>query len=243
MIVRLLGRVARWVFILCLPVLLITASIAGAINSLWLYKHGFEKYGVSQTTGLSETELEKAARGLISYFNSGEESINISVIKDGKPFVLFNEREVTHLRDVKGLFWLDYWVLLGTFVYTLVYALASLFVNRGKYRRQLAGALFGGSVLTLSLIVAVGGSAAVFGFDRMFLLLHLVSFSNPFWQLDPATDYLIMLVPEGFWTDMALYIVLAIAAGAVVLGAVGGGYRFLKRISDFDENGKIQVSM
>ena len=66
---------------LCLPFLLLTASLGWAANSLCFYKHGFEKYDISQATGLDTSELEKAARGLISYFNSDEEYISLSVIK------------------------------------------------------------------------------------------------------------------------------------------------------------------
>jgi len=98
---------------LCLPILLLTASIGWATNSLWLYKYGFHKYNASQTTSLADTELEKAAAGLISYFNSDEDDISLTVVKDGKPFELFNQREVVHLRDVKGLIWLDYRVFWG----------------------------------------------------------------------------------------------------------------------------------
>ena len=110
---RISGIAAKWLFILCLPLLLLTVSIGGAVNCLSLYKYGFEKYNVGQTTGLAESELDKTARGLISYFNSGEEYISLTAIKRGKPFELFNQRESVHLRDVKGLIWLDYWVLLG----------------------------------------------------------------------------------------------------------------------------------
>ncbi len=109
-------------FILCMPFFLFTASIGIAINSHWLYKAGFEKYNITQVTGISLPELNKAATGLIRYFNSSEEYINLQVIKDGQPFTLFNEKEVQHLKDVKGLIWLDYKVLLGTFLYLLIYA-------------------------------------------------------------------------------------------------------------------------
>jgi hypothetical protein len=112
---------ARWLFILCLPVLLLAASVSVAANSLWLYKYGFEKYDISRETGLDSAELDKAARGLIGYFNSGDEYIDITVEKAGRPFSLFNEREVAHLKDVKGLFRLVYKVLLGSLVYALVY--------------------------------------------------------------------------------------------------------------------------
>ena len=128
-----LGVAAKWVFMLCLPILLLTASIGWAVNSLWLYKYGFEKYEISQSTGLAEVELDKAARGLISYFNSNEEYINLTVVKDDRPFVLFNQREVIHLRDVKGLLRLDYWVLPGTLVYVIGYAVGSLFCGKRRY--------------------------------------------------------------------------------------------------------------
>ena len=99
---------AKWLFVLCLPTLLLTASLGWAVNSLWVYTYGFNKYNVSQTTGLTKAELEKAATGLINYFNSSEEYISLTVIKDNEPFELFNERETAHLNDVKKLIWLDY---------------------------------------------------------------------------------------------------------------------------------------
>jgi integral membrane protein (TIGR01906 family) len=213
---------------LCLPVLLLTASIGGAVNSLWLYKSGFEKYGVSQTTGLDKGELEKAADGLISYFNSDEEFISLTVVKDGKPFVLFNQREVAHLKDVKGLIRLDYTVLLWTFVYSLVYTIMALFWRKGRYWRRLAMGVIGGSGITLALMLALG-LGTLLGFDQLFWQFHLLSFANEFWLLDPAKDYLIMLFPQGFWYDVTIYVALATAAGAVILGGVAGVY--LKRAS------------
>ena len=121
-----LGNAARVIFILALPALLVSAAIAFEFNSLWLYKDGFEKYDVSQTTGLSEVELERAAIGLVSYFNSAEEPIRLMVEKDGQPFELFNQREVAHLRDVKQLVRLDYRLLLGTALYVGAYVGACL---------------------------------------------------------------------------------------------------------------------
>ena len=216
---KVLLTIAKSLFILCLPVLLLTASLAWAVNSLWLYQSGFEKYNVSQTTGLAEPELQKAAQGLISYFNSGEEYISITVEKNGKPFELFNEREEMHLKDVKGLIRLDYWVLLGTLVYALVYAGVSIW--KRSYRR-LGWGLVGGSGLTMALVLALG-LGALFDFDQLFWQFHLLSFANEFWLLDPTKDYLIMLFPGGFWYDAALLCAGVTAGLAVVLGGVGGG--------------------
>jgi len=221
---------AKWLFILCLPVLLLTASIGWAVNSQWLYKYGFEKYNVSQTTGLAEVELEKAATGLISYFNSGETNISLTVIKDGEPFELFNQREVAHLRDVKGLIRLDYWVLLGTLIYTLSYAGVSLFWRRRRYWRRLGWGVVSGSGITLALMLAIG-LGILLNFDQLFYQFHLLSFSNEFWQLDPTRDYLIMLFPGGFWYDAAIFCALATAGLAIILGGVAGGYLAFNRAS------------
>jgi len=225
---RVLSIIAKWIFILCLPVILLTASIGCVANSLWLYKHEFEKYSVSYTTGLSELELEKAARGLISYFNSGEEYIDIAVVKDGQPFVLFNEREVIHLKDVKGLIRLDYIVLLGTFVYSLVYALMALFWRKGIYWRGLAWAVISGGGVTLALMLALR-LGILLNFDRLFLQFHLFSFANDLWQLDPTKDYLIMLFPRGYFYDVTLFIALGTLVTAIILGGVAGVYLFLTR--------------
>ncbi len=199
------------------------ASLGWVVNSLWLYQYGFEKYGVSRTTGLAEIELEKTAKGLISYFNSDEEYISLTVVKEGEPFELFNQREAVHLKDVKGLIWLDYWVLLGSLVYTLGYTGASLFWRKRRYWRRLAWGVVGGGGVTLTLMLALG-LGTLLGFDQLFLQFHLISFTNPFWQLDPATDYLIMLFPQGFFYDATVFCALATAVGALVLGGVAGVY-------------------
>ncbi len=217
---------AKWVFILCLFVLLLTASISWALNSLWLYNYGFDKYGVSQTTGLDRSELDKAATGLIDYFNSGDEYISLTVIKHGESLVLFNEREVVHLRDVKGLFRLVYRLLLGTLIYALVYAGVSLFWWRD--RRQLAWGLVSGGGLTLALMVVLGVGSLI-SFDQLFRQFHLLSFANDFWMLDPTSDYLIMLFPRGFWYDVTLFCALATVVGAVILGGAGGWYLSSRR--------------
>ena len=132
--------IARCIFIICLPVLLLTATIAGAVNFSWVYTHGFEKYDVKQSLAdnglyLTDADMNSIARGFIHYFNSGEEYINLTVQQGGKSTPLFNTDETIHFKDVKKLFRLDYNVLLGTFVYCLVFGLASLFWEKARVIR------------------------------------------------------------------------------------------------------------
>jgi integral membrane protein (TIGR01906 family) len=55
------------------------------------------------------------------------------------------------------------------------------------------------------------GSAGIAGiistdFTRYFILFHHMFFTNDFWMLDPSTDMLINIVPEGFFRDTVFYI-------------------------------------
>jgi len=220
MATKIIDITARWLFICCIPVLLFTASIAGAVNCRQLYLSGFAKYEVNQSTGISGEQLVGVATGLIEYFNSGEDDFNVTVVRDGQPMVLFNQREVIHLQDVKGLIRLDYYLLLATLVYVVAYAGVALIWRR---RRSLAWAVVAGGGLTLGLMLALGLGIAL-GFDQLFLQFHFISFSNELWRLDPARDYLIRLFPSGFFFDAATYCTLAIAGGAVIPGGVAGIY-------------------
>jgi len=223
---RILGIIAKWLFMLCLPVLLLTVSLGWAANSLWLYKYGFEKYNISQTLAdsglkLTDSELENIYAGLISYFNSPDEYISITVVKDGKPFNLFTPEETIHFRDVKGLIRLDYWVLLGTLVYALAYAGVRLFWQKRRHWRHLAWGLVGGGSLTLALILLVFGLGTLLGFDQLLYRFHLVFFTNLYWS---AEGYMLLLFPENLLRDMALFCAATTAGLAIILGGVGGGY-------------------
>ena len=213
------ANIAKWLFILCLPPLLMSATIAIEFNSLRLYTNGFEEYNVSRVTGLSEAELEKAAAGLIGYFNSDEEYISLTVIKDGEEFELFNEREVGHLKDVKELIRLNFRILVGTAIYVGIYAGMCLFWRRKKYWRNLARSVVIGTSIALGLIVAMGLGTMVLDFDQLFLRFHFLAFTNDLWMLNPATDYLIMLFPEGFWFDAGmLFGQMTAGAAGILLG-------------------------
>ena len=73
------------------------------------------------------------------------------------------------------------------------------------------------------------GLGTLLNFDQLFLQFHLFSFTNELWQLDPTKDYLIMLFPQGFFYDAAIFCALATAGLAIILGGVAGGYLLFTR--------------
>ena len=217
--------VARYLFIVSLPFLLLTTVIAAAVNCRWLYTHGFEKYNVRQSLAdnglyLTNADMANIARGFISYWNSSEEYISLTVQQQGESVAVFNQDEILHFRDVKRLFILDYSVFTGTFGYCLFFVLASIFWENGKNRKKLAVATLWGSGITLGLMLAMGIGTLV-DFNNLFYDFHLLVFTNTFWS---TPGNMLLLFPDGFWYDAATYIVFGITFLALVLGGLSWFY-------------------
>jgi len=113
--------VTRVIFVICLPVLLLTAVIAGEVNCSWLYTHGFEKYDVRQSLAdnglnLSNADMAGIARGFIRYFNSNQEYINLTVQQNNKTVNLLITKKLytsKMLRSFSRSIMKCYWSLLA----------------------------------------------------------------------------------------------------------------------------------
>jgi integral membrane protein (TIGR01906 family) len=216
--VRIIQNMVYWLFLCCLPVLFLTSTICWEVNTLRLYEYGFDKYEISQNTAIDRIQLRNIAQHLIGYFNLRTDTAQITVVKGDEEFNLFNERELIHLQDVRGLIQLDHCVQRGAFILMVMCALALFFGLRTGWRILVRG-LFWGSCITVGLMVILA-LWSLFGFERFFILFHLVSFSNEYWMLDPARDYLIRLFPEGFFYDATLFGFGAIMLEALLVGGI-----------------------
>ena len=219
--VRIVQSIVYWLFVFCVPVLLITSTLCCEVNELRLYEYGFDKYEISQATGIDRLQLMNVARHLIDYFNLKVDTAQIVVGEGGGEFNLFNERELVHLQDVRSLIQLDYWVQRGALFILIICGLVLFLGFKAGWRIVIKG-LFWGSVVTVGLM-AVLALWSLFGFERFFLLFHVVSFPNEYWMLDPARDYLIRLFPQGFFYDAAMFWFGAVILEALLLGGITFG--------------------
>lgn len=221
-----MGRVC-WVlwalFIVVVPLFLVASSVSWAFNSPSLYNDGFEKYSISRISGITDADLRLVGADIRHYINSGDEPLVVTTRIFGEKRDLFNNREISHMKDVKQL-------VRGVYVSALVSAayLAAMIVvgfswQKARFVPALAKHLTWGGGLTLILMV-VFGTAALVGFDGVFLKFHQLSFANDLWQLDPRTDYLVRIFPQDFWFDATMWVSLRVIAGALILTVVGSSY-------------------
>jgi len=163
----------------------------------------------------TQDRLQHAPVALAYLFNDeGIDFLGRETFPDGSP--LYNERELSHMEDVKNVT-----RGLATFGYVLIGAAALavlLLAASPPSRPALYRGLFGGSVLTVVLIIA-GLIAVATSFNWLFTQFHRLFFEGNSW-LFLYSDTLIRLFPIQFWTDAFALMFGGALVEAVIIGAV-----------------------
>ena len=217
-----LAWTAAALFVISIPLFLVSNSVIWAVNSPGVYARGFEKYNVSLTTGITDSDLRQVGADLRRYFNTRNGPLSVRTRVQGVERDIFSPREVQHMRDVRRLVRLVYAVATLTGVYLLLATGLGIVLRHG-FPRGIARLCLWGGTLTLALVLAIGLFALV-GFDTLFLKFHQFSFTNDLWQLDPRTDYLVIMFPQDFWFDATIRVAAMAVTGAAVLITPFGGY-------------------
>jgi integral membrane protein (TIGR01906 family) len=153
----------------------------------------------------------------VKYLISGADISYLGDLKfdDGAP--LYNERELSHMEDVKGV------VInaLGVWTISLIsLAVLAIFAKRGGWVPDYLNSLRRGGWWMIGLAVALGLTAGI-GiaanpdvFWQFFTFFHQIFFSGDSW-LFYYSDTLIRLFPIRFWQDAFLWAaILALGGGA-----------------------------
>jgi len=186
---------------------ILAVTIPFFLNPAWV---GFEQGRAQATawTGFSEADLTTATNAILSDLIVGPPDFDVSV--DGAS--VLNDRERSHMRDVRGVF-------MGFFALAIVASVSALVIaarRRGEERALTWRAVQGGALgLIASLIV--GGVIAFFAFDALFETFHRIFFSSGSYAFDPTTDRLVQLFPFQFWNETAIAVgVVSIVIALVV---------------------------
>ncbi len=222
-------HIAALLFIIAVPVALVTTNVRIAFNEPRVYEYAADEYDTPQTTGIPRQELLKASGELRGYFNNDEDTFFAQVTNDeGDLISLFNRRETLHLKDVKTLFQSSVRVQEGSILFALAYVVGVFIWAREGTLRGLAAQVLLAGLLGLVVIAGIGAMAAS-GFEESFDQFHRIAFDNDLWRLDPSSDHLIQMFPEQFWQDVSLWVGIATLAELAALALVSALYLALNR--------------
>lgn len=210
-----LVTILRWYFVLALPLVLVLVNARVLMSNTFLNaeynRAGFppDAFGFS-----TEDRLTHAPLALDYLFNNEEiDFLGDQTFPDGSP--LYNERELSHMHDVKGVtqgltrFGLTLAGLLVISVVALVWQPAT--------RPALQWAMVRGGIFSIVLLVVLVVLVGV-SFDAFFVQFHALFFEGDSW-LFLYSDTLIRLFPVQFWIDA---FVLLFGGAIVEAGIIAG---------------------
>ncbi len=213
-------------FLLVISLLLCSFQIAIYGDAKYgFYEKEYVKYEVTESLNMELSDVMSVTEYMMDYLIGREDVLSIETDVAGKKQDFFNEQDRLHMADVKGLFLgglrLRNVLLLAAVL--LIGLLAACKVNLGKILPKAYGtamAVFGAALVFLGIAVAVD-------FTRCFRLFHEMFFTNDLWIFDESTDYMIRMLPEGFFSDMVIRIVSVFITSLILLGALIWLVRFL----------------
>ncbi len=196
--------------IISIALILIALAYSIELNAydLSYYQGAYKKYEIEEVTGKTENELLAISEDIILYLKNegGSELL--------EPH--FNEREVLHMVDVQDLFKLKTGIKYLSIV-SLILGIA-YYISK-KETLYLSGFIvkfFFGFYALVALLVGL----VSLNFSRSFIIFHHIFFDNDLWILNPKTDLMIQMLPEGFFLDIAIRAVILFVIILLVLQAL-----------------------
>ena len=201
-------------------ILLITSVEAVAYWTPGYYEDEYEKYNVTADVHMEMEDLLDVTREMMAYLRGNREDLHVPTIVDGQPREFFNEREIAHMEDVRGLF-LGGLLLRRISILGAVVCLILMTVLKARIVQVLPRSICVGTGLFFAVICFLAALIST-DFTKYFVIFHQIFFDNDLWILDPATDLLINIVPEPFFMDTARRIALTfgISVGVLFFGCL-----------------------
>lgn len=214
-------RAAAFTAMFCVIIAMLITSFQIAIYGdpdYRFYQKEYEKYQVTESLYMDMEDVMEVTSYMMDYLIGKEEVLSIETEVEGRTQDFFNEQDRLHMEDVKNLF------LGGLKLRTVMLLLAAVLVlflilTKAELKKMLTGAYFAALGVFAVLIAGLLVSFAV-DFTASFTVFHEIFFTNDLWMFDPAEDYMIRMLPEGFFYDMVMRIGAFFVGGLVLLFAV-----------------------
>ena len=191
------------------------------------YEEEYQKYHVTDALDMELDDVMKVTDYMMDYLIGREEELSVVTKVDGGIQDFFNEQDRFHMGEVRDLF-LKGLKLRNACVLTAFLIILVLIILKTDWKHLLPKAFFW-EVILLSAAGVLLGIAFTADFTRCFTIFHEIFFDNDLWMFNPSEDYMIRMLPEGFFSDMVLRI------GAVFIGMMavfGAGLFILNKSAD-----------
>lgn len=221
---KVIAFIAAFLFIACL----LLSSFEWAVyrdEDYKFYEKEYEKYEVTKELDMEMEDVMYVTEEMMAYLIGEREELSVWTTVEGREQDFFNEQDRFHMGEVRTLFIGGLKLRNGLFLVVLGLNLVLIFMKKKNVFIKMmftAGAVFLG-------ICAVVGIACAMNFTKVFYLFHQIVFDNEEWLFDPAVDYMIRMLPEGFFFDMLVRIGTMFGLWLIALMGASLVYRILEK--------------
>lgn len=183
-----------------LIILIISSFEIGAYSNFGWYEKTYVKYNVLDDLEMEMSDAMQVTKEMMSYLRGNRAHLVVKTNVNGEEREFFNDREKAHMIDVKNLFIGGMWLRRGA-ILTLAISFLVLIKTNADWKRLLPKSF----LITIGNFIGITLAAGILfmtDFHRYFMVFHEIFFTNDLWLLDPDTDLLIRMLPEGFFLDM-----------------------------------------
>lgn len=204
------NKVITVIFCIALVLFMLTFCIALPIYCRFFYYIQIKTLGMEERTGWSYEVIKQAY----------DEVLNFCTLPGGEfsaGQLAFSEEGAAHFADCKFLFGLNLGVLLtsGAILIAIIVLHAFKKVKILSFKGH--HAYFYSALVAVTLPVVLGLLISI-DFDKAFEIFHMIFFpgkSN--WVFNPRTDQIILVMPEQFFMNCAIFIGVSLVIFAAAL--------------------------
>lgn len=189
---------------------LITSFEIAMYADFSVYQKEYEKYDVLSELDMTMDDVMYVTHEMMAYLRGGRDTLSVMTTVEGKEQDFFNEQDRFHMGEVRDLFIGGLNIRMGSCI-AAVLCLVFLLATRADIRKVIPRS-YQAALGVSAAAAAIIGIAAVIDFNTVFVQFHHLFFDNDQWIFDPATDYMIRMLPEGLFYDFVMRI------GGIFLG-------------------------
>lgn len=194
-------------------VLLISVAEAAIYMDFTYYQKEYEKYEVLDDLQMSMDDVMDVTHKMMEYLRGDRDELSVITNVGGIKQDFFNEQDRFHMGEVRDIF-CKALEIRRIAAALLIGCMLILLGRKADWKRYVSVSY----LWIAGILASVTGILVVLmirNFNQCFVIFHEIFFDNDLWMFDPETDYMIRMLPEGFFADFAARI--GVFAGGILL--------------------------
>ncbi len=211
-----LKRIGFILLTISIPLFVLLTTVEFIVRWDGFFRDQYIENGVVETTNIKIDNLMKITDEIQNFLLGDRQDFAIRGIIDDQEQIVFKEREIVHMEDVKNLF--NAGIILRNICGLIVLICGIYFYKKDKvtlYKSMKYSAIafiIGGIFLCVLLSQ---------DFNKYFVVFHKIFFTNDYWILDPTESVLINMVDIHFFMNIATLILGTSLAFLLAIGILG----------------------